>query len=103
LGHYVRDVGALSLESAIHKVTQMPAQKLRIADRGVLREGAFADVVVFDPATVADRATFDDPHQYPVGIEHVIVNGVLTIRHAEQTGELGGRGVVGSGRQPGTG
>ncbi len=103
LGHYVRDVGALSLESAIHKVTQMPAQKLRIADRGVLREGAFADVVVFDPATVADRATFDDPHQYPVGIEHVIVNGVLTIRHAEQTGELGGRGVVGSGRQPDTG
>jgi N-acyl-D-amino-acid deacylase len=97
LGHYVRELGALSLESAIHKITEMPARKLRIADRGVLREGAFADVVVFDPDGVADRATFDDPHQYPVGIEHVIVNGVPTIRDGEQTGERGGRGVFGSG------
>jgi N-acyl-D-amino-acid deacylase len=97
LGHYVRDTGALTLESAIHKVTQMPAEKLRIADRGVLREGACADVVVFDPTTVADRATFDDPHQYPEGIEHVVVNGVLTLRDAEHTGDLGGRGVKGAG------
>jgi N-acyl-D-amino-acid deacylase len=97
LGHYVRDTGALSLESAVHKVTQMPAEKLRLAGRGVLREGAFADVVVFDPGTVADRATFDDPHQYPEGIEHVVVNGVLTLRDAEHTGDLGGRGVRGAG------
>jgi len=100
LGHYVRDTGALTLESAIHKITQMPARKLRIEGRGVVERGAFADLVAFDPGTVADRATFDDPHQYPVGIEHVVVNGVLTIRDGEQTGSLGGRGVTGSGRRP---
>ena len=93
LGHYVRDTAALSLEAAIHKITQMPAQKLRLAGRGVIDLGASADVVVFDPGTVEDRATFDDPHQYPTGIIHVIVNGVHTIRDGEQTGELGGRGV----------
>lgn len=97
LGHYVRDTGALSLEAAIHKVTQMPARKLRIADRGVLRVGAFADVVAFDPQTVADRASFDDPHQYPVGIPHVVVNGALTLRDEEHTGRLAGRGVTASG------
>ena len=96
LGHYARDVGALTLESAIHKVTRMPATKLRLADRGVIRVGAYADLVAFDPATVADRATFDDPHQYPVGIEHVVVNGVLTIRDGDHTGSLGGRGIRGA-------
>jgi N-acyl-D-amino-acid deacylase len=95
LGHYVRDTGALTLESAIHKVTQMPATKLRIADRGVVRPGAFADLVAFDAADVADRATFDDPHQYPVGIPLVVVNGVVTLREGEHTGSLGGRGVRG--------
>lgn len=94
LGHYVRDAQALTLESAIHKVTWMPAQKLRIEDRGVLRMGAFADVVAFDPDTVADRASFDDPHQYPIGIPHVVVNGALTLRDGEHTGTLAGRGVV---------
>ena len=93
LGHYVRDTRALTLESAIHKVSWMPAQKLRIADRGVLRMGAFADVVAFDPDTVADRASFDDPHQYPIGIPHVVVNGALTLRDGEHTGTLAGRGV----------
>ena len=97
LGYYVRDTGALALESAIHKITQMPAQKLRIADRGAIRTGAFADIVVFDPASVADQASFDDPHQYPTGIEHVVVNGVLTIRDREHSGSLGGRGITGSG------
>ena len=96
LGHYVRDTGALTLEAAIHKVTQMPARKLRIADRGEIRVGAFADLVAFDPATVADRATFDDPHQYPVGIPVVVVNGVVTLREGEHTGSLGGCGVRGT-------
>jgi len=96
LGHYVRDTRALSLESAIHKVTQMPARKLRLADRGVIEIGAFADLVAFDPSSVADKATFDDPHQYPVGVPHVVVNGVLTLRDGEQTGLLGGSGVTGS-------
>ena len=95
LGHYVRDTGALTLESAIHKVTRMPARKLRLPDRGEIRVGAFADLVAFDPSSVADRATFDNPHQYPVGIPVVIVNGVVTIRDGEQTGSLGGRGVRG--------
>jgi N-acyl-D-amino-acid deacylase len=96
LGHYVRDTRALTLESAIHKVTQMPAQKLRIASRGVIEPGAFADLVAFDPETVGDRATFDDPHQYPVGVPVVIVNGVVTLRDGEHTGDLGGRGVRGT-------
>lgn len=96
LGHYVRDTGALTLRSAIHKVTQMPARKLRLLDRGVVRRGAFADLVAFDPETVLDRATFEDPHQYPVGIPVVVVNGVVTLRDGEHTGRLGGRGVRGA-------
>jgi N-acyl-D-amino-acid deacylase len=97
LGHYVRETGALKLESAIHKMTLMPAQKLRLEGRGVIDVGAYADLVAFDPRTVADRATFEAPHQYPIGIPHVMVNGVLTLRDGEQTGDLGGRGVTGSG------
>lgn len=95
LGHYVRDTGALTLESAVHKITQMPAGKLRLPDRGTVGVGAHADLVAFDPVTVADRATFDDPHQYPEGIPHVVVNGVLTLQEGEHTGGLGGRGVKG--------
>lgn len=94
LGHYVRDTRSLTLEAAIHKVTWMPARKLQIEDRGVLRVGAYADVIAFDPDTVADRASFDDPHQYPVGIPHVVVNGALTLRDGEHTGLLQGRGVT---------
>ncbi|MCH7992705.1 MAG: D-aminoacylase [Gemmatimonadetes bacterium] len=95
LGHYVRDIGALTLESAIHKVTQMPARKLRLPGRGVIEVGAAADLVAFDPSTVADQATFERPHQYPLGIPLVVVNGVVTIRDGEQTGDLAGRGVRG--------
>lgn len=95
LGHYARDTEALTLESAIHKVTQMPARKLRLFDRGVIEEGAIADLVVFDPDRIADTATFDNPHQYPVGIDHVVVNGVHTLREGEHTGDFGGRGVKG--------
>lgn len=98
LGHYVRERGAMSLESAVHKMSGLPARKLGFRDRGVLREGAVADVVVFNPDTVGDRATFDDPHQYPEGIVHVVVSGVHTIREGEQTGLLGGRAVRGRAR-----
>ena len=98
LGHYVRDRGAMSLESAVHKMSGLPARKLGLRDRGVLREGAVADIVVFDPDTIRDRATFDDPHQYPDGVAHVVVSGVYTIREGEQTGLLGGRAVRGRGR-----
>jgi N-acyl-D-amino-acid deacylase len=83
LGHYVRDRGVLPLESAVHKMTGQPAALLGLADRGAVAEGMAADLVVFDPATVADRATFEDPHQYPAGIEYVLVNGAVTVGAGE--------------------
>jgi dihydroorotase/N-acyl-D-amino-acid deacylase len=76
---YVRERGLLSLEDAVHKMTTLPADRLGLTDRGRIAEGAHADLVVFDAETVADRATFEDPHQYPVGIEWVIVNGVVAV------------------------
>lgn len=91
LGTYVRERGALSLETAIAKMTSVPAARLGLRHRGVLREGALADVVVFDPATVADIATYAEPAQHPVGIEHVVVNGVLAVRDGIETGERAGR------------
>jgi len=91
LGYYCREHKLMPLQTAIQKMTSMPARRLRLAGRGVIQPGAFADLVAFDPATVADKATFENPHQYPVGIPHVWVNGVHTIRGGEQTGELGGR------------
>ena len=91
LGHYSRDEGVMPLETAIHKMTAMPARRLRLVDRGVITPGAFADLVVFDPATVSDQATFANPHQYPVGIEHVIVNGKVVLQDGELTGRLPGR------------
>ena len=95
LGHYVRERRDLTLESAIRKMTSAPARKLLIEDRGTLEVDAFADLVAFDPDTVLDGATFENPHQYPTGIPHVIVNGVVTIRDGEQSGQLGGRAVRG--------
>ena len=75
LGFYTRERGVLTLEQAVHKMTGLPAARMGLIDRGILEEGAFADVVVFDPGTVIDRATFENPHQYPEGIPLVIVNG----------------------------
>ena len=97
MGHYVRS-GALSLELAVHKVTALPARKIGLADRGVIEPGAFADLVAFDPTTVADQATFEDPHQYPVGIPLVVVNGQVTLRDGEQTGVRAGRAIRGGDR-----
>ena len=91
LGHYCRDQHLMPLEVGIHKMTGMPARLVRLDDRGRVAVGAFADLVVFDPATVADRATFTDPHQYPVGIDVVLVNGEVVIRDGEHTGALPGR------------
>ena len=98
LGHYVRERKVLALEAAIHKVTGAPARRLGLSERGLIGVGAFADLVAFDPTTVADQATFEAPHQYPVGIPLVVVNGVPTIRDGEQTGQRGGRGVRGAAR-----
>ena len=93
LGRYTRDEGVLDLPTAIHKMTGMPATKFRLADRGVLRPGAFADIVVFDPATVDDIATYAEPRQYPRGINAVYVNGVAVRRGERHTGARPGRGV----------
>ena len=85
LGRYVRDLGVLSLEAAIHKMTGRAAERMGLPDRGRLAGGLPADLVVFDAATVADRATFADPCQFPVGIRYVAVNGALVVDAGEQT------------------
>jgi len=91
LGHYARDERVLTVEDAVSKMTTLTARHLRLRDRGEVRVGAWADLVVFDPARVRDVATFDDPHRYPEGIEHVVVNGALAIESGETTGERAGR------------
>lgn len=91
LGEYVRDRGVLTIEQAVRKMTSLPAQKLGLLDRGLLREGAWADVVVFDPETVASRATYMDPQQFPVGVNLVIVNGVVTVEDGQHTEARAGK------------
>ncbi|MEN8181151.1 MAG: D-aminoacylase [Myxococcota bacterium] len=91
LGRYVRDRGVLPLEAAIAKVTDAPARRLRLVDRGVVAPGAYADLVAFDPTRVADLATFDDPHRYPTGLPHVLVNGTWVLRDGERTDHTPGR------------
>ena len=91
LGRYVREKRDLSLEEAIRKMTSLPARRLGLKDRGTLAEGAAADIVVFNPTTIADRATYDNPRQYPLGIRQVIVNGVLAVEGGQHTGKLGGK------------
>jgi N-acyl-D-amino-acid deacylase len=91
LGKYVRDEQALPLEAAIHKLTALPAANLGIERRGTLAPGYFADVVVFDPATIADHATYAEPHQYATGVRHVLVNGVSVLRDRKHSGAKPGR------------
>lgn len=91
LARYVREKGILTLEQAIYKMTGKPAQKIGLRGRGVLTEGSYADIVIFDADAVCDMATFDDPHQYSTGIEHVIVNGVHTVVNGELEPKFGGR------------
>src|SRR5205823_3294487 len=100
LGKYVRDEKLLPLEEAIRKLTSLPATNLGLDRRGSLRDGSFADVVVFDPKTIADKATYDKPHQYAVGVRHVFVNGVAVIRDGEHTGATPGRALWGPGKVP---
>jgi N-acyl-D-amino-acid deacylase len=91
LGHYARDLGLFSLPEAVHKMTGAPARILGLAERGLLREGYWADITTFDPATIIDRATYEDPHRYPAGIGTVIVNGTIVVDSGEHTGRLPGR------------
>jgi N-acyl-D-amino-acid deacylase len=97
LGKYVREERLIPLEEAIRKLTALPAGNLKIERRGTLKEGFFADVVVFDPDTIQDHATFVEPHQYATGVTHVLVNGVQVIENGEHTGATPGRVVRGPG------
>jgi N-acyl-D-aspartate/D-glutamate deacylase len=99
LGKYVRDEGVLSLEEAIRKMSGAVAGRLGLRDRGLLRSGCFADVVVFDPATISDRATYEDPHRLSTGVRDVWVNGVRVLAGGEHTGATPGRVVSGPGRR----
>src|SRR5204863_10118346 len=87
LGRYVREKKALTLASAINKMSAYPASRIGITDRGRLAPGMAADVVVFDPSTIEDKATFEEPFQYPVGIKAVIVNGVVALRDDQRATE----------------
>jgi N-acyl-D-amino-acid deacylase len=97
LGRYVRDEKVIPLEEAVRKLTSYPAENLKIRDRGRLKEGYFADLVVFDPAKVQDHATFEKPHQYSTGVRHVFVNGIQVLKDGETTGAKAGRVVRGPG------
>jgi len=97
LGRYVRDEKVIPLAEAIRKLSGLPATNLELDRRGFIRDGMFADVVVFDPATITDHATFEKPHQYATGMKHVFVNGVAVLRDGEHTGAKPGRAVWGTG------
>ena len=97
LGRYVRDQHLMPLEFAIHKMTGLPAANLGLKNRGLIREGYFADITIFDPKTVIDRATFEEPNQYPVGINFVIVNGQIEVDNGQRTPALAGRVLRGPG------
>jgi N-acyl-D-amino-acid deacylase len=98
LGKYVREEKALTLAEAVRRLSALPATNLGLERRGFIKEGMFADIVVFDPATIADRATFDKPHQYAVGMKHVFVNGVQVLKDGEHTGAKPGRALWGPGK-----
>jgi len=98
LGKYVRDEKVIPMKEAIRRLSGLPATNLGLDHRGFLKEGMFADVVVFDPATIADRATYEKPHQYAVGVKHVFVNGVQVLKDGEHTGAKPGRALWGPGK-----
>ena len=98
LGKYARDEKVLTLPEAVRRLSALPATNLGLDHRGFIQEGMFADVVVFDPATIGDRATFDKPHQYAVGMKHVFVNGVQVLKDGEHTGAKPGRALWGPGK-----
>ena len=91
LGKYVREENLLTLEEAVRKMTSLPAGKVGLNDRGIIKEGLWADIVVFDPITIKDKATFDNPHQYPEGIVYVMVNGQVVVDHGKLTGVRPGK------------
>ena len=99
LGKYVRDEKVIPLEEAVRRLTGLPATNLELDRRGFIREGMFADIAVFDPRTIADRATFEKPHQFAVGMQHVFVNGAHVLKNGEHTGAKPGRALYGPGKK----
>ncbi|MGD8537303.1 MAG: D-aminoacylase [Candidatus Aminicenantes bacterium] len=99
IARHVRDRGDLSLEQAIRKMTSMPAARIGCRNRGILSEGKYADIVIFDLNKIQDKATFTDPHQYPEGIDYVLVNGETVVDHGQITGKLPGRILYGPGKK----
>src|ERR1044072_3201915 len=97
VGRYVRDEKLLTLEEAVHKMSGAPAARVGLKERGLIREGMFADITVFDPAKVMDTATFESPNQYPIGIEYVMVNGKISVDKGQRTSVLSGRVLRGPG------
>jgi len=91
LGRYVRELKVIPLQEAIRKMTSLPASVLKLSDRGSIKAGMWADLVIFDPATVADKATFEDPFQYPVGIDTVLVNGTVVLDEGKHTNARPGK------------
>jgi dihydroorotase/N-acyl-D-amino-acid deacylase len=91
LGKYVRQDSLFTLEEAVRKMTGATAARLRIGDRGLLREGMYADIAIFDAATIIDRATFERPHQLSEGVRYVLVNGVFVVENGRHTGARPGR------------
>jgi N-acyl-D-amino-acid deacylase len=100
LGHYVRDEKVIPLQQAIRQLSSLPAHNLKLKDRGELKVGYFADIVVFDPKTVQDHSTYEKPHAYATGVSDVFVNGVQVVREGEHTGATPGRFVRGPGWKP---
>ena len=98
LGKYVREEKVISLQEAIRRLTGLPAANLGLDHRGLIKQGYFADLVVFDPDTIADRSTYDNPHQYATGVKHALVNGVRVIENGEHTGAKPGRALWGRGK-----
>jgi len=98
-GRYVTDKPLLTLEEAVRKMTSLPAQVLRLKDRGLVREGMAADMVIFDPAAFRDAATYENPHQYNPGLAWVLVNGEVVFEKGKHTGKRPGRILYGPGRQ----
>ena len=99
LGKYVRDENIIPLNEAIRRMTSLPASNLKLKDRGAIQPGYFADIAIFDPLEIADKATFENPHQYAVGMKHVFVNGEQALRNGEHTGKFSGRFVKRDGWQ----
>jgi N-acyl-D-amino-acid deacylase len=93
LGEFVRERALLGLEEAVRKMTSAPAARLGLSDRGRLADGLLADIVIFDPTSVASNATYDEPRRFPTGIDYVIVNGTLVVDRGEHTGALPGRAI----------